>query len=642
MAGLTADAINLNNSLITSSTSSNANAGDILMQTGTLHIENSQVSSDASPFEGFTGGNAGNIHAQVGGNIALTNAFITTSTGGNGNAGNILMASNSWQAESSFLGSTANASPGLTGGNGGTIQLTIGQTANLSNTNIDSQTAANGNAGNILVAAQTLALDNSTLSTGTSPGQGFTGGNAGNIQLTVGNLTMNDSLIVSQSLFSAGNGGTVTINASESITTSGTGIFPFAVSTSTDGAAPFCPGTCGSGGNISVMAPSMVLNGVGLNSTTTGQGNAGNILANVGTLTVMNGAQISASAKNPGVVTGTGGNVTIQGQAGPAQSVLIDGAGSGLSTDTDGTGAGGNIVVNANTVTLQNGGTLSATTSGTVPGATGGTITVTAPGQMAMTGGSSISASSSGPANAGDISINAGQQLTMQNSSITTEASQASGGNITIQAVELVGLETSKISASVLGGPQTTGGNITIDPNLVILQNSQITANAVQGNGGNISLTTNFLIVNNTLIGATTPVPASAISASSQFGQNGTITIQSPNAPASGKIIPLSQKPLLATSLLNQRCASLAGGEFSSFTVAGRDSLPTEPGGWLASPLAFGSAGTGGGVLAGKGGRAEFANDPTRDTTILSLRQIAPPGFLTQAFAVDWSAGCQS
>ena len=26
----------------------------------------------------------------------------------------------------------------------------------------------------------------------------------------------------------------------------------------------------------------------------------------------------------------------------------------------------------------------------------------------------------------------------------------------------------------------------------------------------------------------------------------------------------------------------------------------------------------------------------------LSLRQIAPAGFLTQAFAVDWSAGCQS
>jgi len=30
------------------------------------------------------------------------------------------------------------------------------------------------------------------------------------------------------------------------------------------------------------------------------------------------------------------------------------------------------------------------------------------------------------------------------------------------------------------------------------------------------------------------------------------------------------------------------------------------------------------------------------ETAFLSLRQIAPTGFLTQAFAVDWSAGCQS
>ena len=30
------------------------------------------------------------------------------------------------------------------------------------------------------------------------------------------------------------------------------------------------------------------------------------------------------------------------------------------------------------------------------------------------------------------------------------------------------------------------------------------------------------------------------------------------------------------------------------------------------------------------------------ETALLSLRQIAPAGFLTQAFAVNWSAGCQS
>jgi hypothetical protein len=30
------------------------------------------------------------------------------------------------------------------------------------------------------------------------------------------------------------------------------------------------------------------------------------------------------------------------------------------------------------------------------------------------------------------------------------------------------------------------------------------------------------------------------------------------------------------------------------------------------------------------------------ETAWLSLRQIAQAGFLTQAFALDWAAGCQS
>jgi large exoprotein involved in heme utilization and adhesion len=169
---------------------------------------------------------------------------------------------------------------------------------------------------------------------------------------------------------------------------------------------------------------------------------------------------------------------------------------------------------------------------------------------------------------------------------------------------------------------------VNIDPQSVILQNSQILAQATQGPGGNIFITTNLLL----------PDANSVISASSQFGVNGTVTIQSPNAPASGKIQPLGKTPLQATSLLNQRCASLADGQFSSFTVAGRDSLPTEPGSWLASPLYAA------GVGEGRGGKAEGvkAEGERPDIPILSLRQIAPAGFLTQAFAVDWSAGCTS
>ena len=179
-----------------------------------------------------------------------------------------------------------------------------------------------------------------------------------------------------------------------------------------------------------------------------------------------------------------------------------------------------------------------------------------------LSNGGSISATSSGNGNAGNITINAGNQLAMTNSSVTTEATQSSGGaiKITTNPAGTVQLTDSTISASVLDG--TGGGrSVNIDPQFVVLQNSQILANAVIGPGGNINLTTNLLL----------PDSASVISASSQFGQQGTITIQSPVSPASGKIIPLSQKPLIETSLMSQRCAASADGIYSSFTVAGRE-----------------------------------------------------------------------
>jgi len=220
----------------------------------------------------------------------------------------------------------------------------------------------------------------------------------------------------------------------------------------------------------------------------------------------------------------------------------------------------------------------------------------------------------------------------MTNSSITTEATQSSGGAITITTNPngTVQLTDSRISASVVDGTGG-GGSVNIDPQFVLLQNSQILANAVFGPGGQIFITTNLLL----------PDSTSIISASSQFGQNGTITIQSPISPAS-RIITLSQKPLVPTSLLSQYCAKLAEGNFSSFSVAGRDSLPAEPSSWLSSPLALATTTTEpSGSMTSEPETHMSQSEPTEEMPILSLRPIAPPGFLTQSFAVDES-GCTS
>jgi large exoprotein involved in heme utilization and adhesion len=314
------------------------------------------------------------------------------------------------------------------------------------------------------------------------------------------------------------------------------------------------------------------------------------------------GGLITASSTG----AGNAGSVTLGSAASPAQSVLIDGAGSGIVTDTHGTGAGGDIGINASTV--------------------------------AMTNGAAISADSLGTANAGNITITATNGLSMRDSKITTlvppsgTGTNAGGGDIKITTSPgaTVYLQDSTISASVADG-HGGGGNISIDPQFVILNNSQILARADQGQGGSISIIAGLFVqdVN------------SLVNADSGRGLNGTVTIQSPISPASGKIVPLSQKPLIPTSLLSQRCAALAGGNFSSFTVAGRDSLPAEPGGWLSSPLAVSLSESGGGTLTEAGPRANLS-EPAGEIPLLSLRQIAPPGFLTQAFAVDGSAGCQS
>jgi large exoprotein involved in heme utilization and adhesion len=234
---------------------------------------------------------------------------------------------------------------------------------------------------------------------------------------------------------------------------------------------------------------------------------------------------------------------------------------------------GGNIEISAGSFSLQGGG-ISALSRGNQ---NGGNIVMTVNGPVTVSDGATISASNTGSANAGDIVIKAGSQLQIQNASVTTQADQGSGGNITLQATDSIRLINSQLNTSVLGGPTTAGGNITIDPAVVSLQNSHILAQAVQGQGGNISIIAGTFLADQT----------SLVSASSEFGLSGSVTIQSPLSNLSGTLATLPQSPLQGQHLLRQRCAAQASGLLSSLVIAGRDTLPAEPGGWLMSPLAL-------------------------------------------------------
>ena len=386
----------------------------------------------------------------------------------------------------------------------------------------------------------------------------------------------------------------------------------------------------GDAGNMKIDASQLVHIGSfsRLESTADGTGHAGQITILTPTLTVNDGGHISTST----TASGHAGDVTIQGTRSSAQSVLIDGPGSGIFTDTQGTEAGGNIVVNANTVTLQNGGTLSAKTSGAEATAVGGSITVTATNHVTMTGEALITASSTGPANAGAISINAGQQLDLTGkSSITTEAKTASGGDIDIRAIDRVRLVNSSINTSVFGG-DGNGGNITIDPNVVVLQGSQVRAESFKGIGGDITITTRLFLADST----------SQVSALSPFGLNGTVTIQSPTSNLSGSLGPLASQPSQAHTLLTQRCAALVNGRASSFVVAGREQLPADPGGWLSSPLALTALGESFDAGPAVASAPALMSIAAHDTSTISLRRLTPARFLMANFAESEATGCHS
>jgi hypothetical protein len=223
------------------------------------------------------------------------------------------------------------------------------------------------------------------------------------------------------------------------------------------------------------------------------------------------------------------------------------------------------------------GGSITAETGGT---AAGGTITVTG-SNFSMSNGAKISTSSTSAVpltagTAGNIGLKSATDLTIENGTVTTQAAQASGGDIKLAAPGTILLDNAKIISSVNGPAGSNGGNISIDPQFVILLNgSQILAQAFGGNGGSINIVTNTFL----------DEPGTLIDASSSLGVSGKIVIQSPIQNLAGAIAPLPQNLVSLASLYGQHCAAQKGGQFSSFVQGQRDGLPTQPGDSISSPL---------------------------------------------------------
>jgi hypothetical protein len=504
-------------------------------------------------------GNAGDIKAHAG-NVEITqtlpplNGLLSVTTG-TSNTGNIYIEATGVQMLGGLIATVTQGA-----GMAGAVDLNVEGDISIVGTDLGGNVVANtrgsGVGGNVLVRAHNLLMTND------SQIQSATGvsGNAGTVNISLsGNLDVQDRSSIDSFTTSDGAAGKVIIRAKD--------IFIRGIADATDpeslafsgeftGISAFTSGA-GQGGSIDIIAENLNVTDKGFIATNTTSGADAGIttIRLTGNLTLHNGAQVRAFTRGPGEA----GDITIV-----ANTVLLSGVNPVPFIGADG------IERSA----------PSQITSSSEGAAVGGTINVTAD-EVALSNGASVVATSSFTGNAGNVDIKA-KTFKSDNSTVTTAAEVADGGNINLIIDSLANLIESDITTSVQGGE---GGDIDIKADLVVLDDSNILAQAGVGEGGgiNIEARDGLFVFRRLIIGAreepnSTDKP-SVIDASAEEGINGEVNVQTPVVNLVGSLIPLPEAPLRADDLLRDRCAArIQEGQSSSLVVGVRDGVPAEPG----------------------------------------------------------------
>lgn len=415
-----------------------------------------------------------------------------------------------------------------TNGYGGTITVRASEVAVSDGGRIEASTTSSGNGGAVNVNSQAVTLkDGGTISTSTTDA-----GAAGNITINASDLQINGKRAIGQTkpsgLFAetsgSGNGGTIYATAKRASITGGGHI----------STATYSPGNAG---GVRVKADELFVRGESsaISSDSIGNGDAGQVSISGGTLRLDTKGTVTSTTSG----VGQGGTVHVAMR----KKVEIDGTGTSIGAEAHGDSDGGNVYVGAGIVELTNGAAITTSTTGA---GDGGNLEI-AGDDLVLRGSSVVRSNSSGTGDAGSIVIETEKSVRLADSAIETEASEAGGGNITIRTRDILDMDNSRISANVRGG-LGAAGNIDIDPDVVRLRGSTITANAVHGDGGNVRIVAGVLVKD----------ASSAIEASSEYGLDGDVIIDAPIIVASqGREDP----HLLKNTSVKSRCRAARTGE---------------------------------------------------------------------------------
>ena len=169
------------------------------------------------------------------------------------------------------------------------------------------------------------------------------------------------------------------------------------------------------------------------------------------------------------------------------------------------------------------------------------------------------------------------RSLFLNHGFITATSASGEGGNINLQVGNTLILRNSS-QISTRAGTQHSGGgnggNITINGGFIIAvpkENSDINANAFQGNGGNITINTPGLFG---IQFRNQQTDLSDITATSQFGINGTVNLNLRETDITSTLVQLPEELIDPSKLIVAGCPT---NQDANFTITGRGGLPEDP-----------------------------------------------------------------
>ncbi|MUG91175.1 filamentous hemagglutinin N-terminal domain-containing protein [Scytonema sp. UIC 10036] len=435
--------------------------------------------------------------------IVLQNNALASTTGGGAvsvNAENLSLFGNS------IIGSVLAAGEGQLGVAGGDVvvnatgNVTLDDRSSIANQGLENSL---GDTGNITVNAQSIRLTNQSQISSPSPRSrgninlnakdnisldnslistnGILNriGKSGNLTIAARNINLSNRSIIDSGNIGQGQSGKIDLKAQETISMTGGSTILSASTASGFGELNNQPSGDieiktrnltldgnntsinasnldeGRGGNVRIIADdSISLNELAsISSTSTGQGDAGNIELQTRSLTLANGGSLGTQSSG----RGSSGNLLINA----SDSVNLSGittfinpqtgetitTGSRLATSTFGTENSGKLTINTQRLSVNDGGDITTSTEF----GRGGNLTINAKDSVEVVGRSpstdnspsTISTSTFGSGDAGNLSIITGRLSIRDGGAITTLTSgTGKGGNLTVDAndsVEVVG-----------------------------------------------------------------------------------------------------------------------------------------------------------------------------------------------------------